>query len=94
MIKQLTTLSMLVLLLNGCALNAVPKQPVSVSSLATAYDYQLLDPEYRPISLAQMTAAASKADVVFIGEYHGNHASHLLQAELLAAPDDFVDGAV
>ena len=85
MIKQLTTLSTLVLLLNGCALNAVPKQPVSVSSLATAYDYQLLDPEYRLISLVQMTATASKADVVFIGEYHGNHASHLLQAELLAA---------
>ena len=85
MIKRLATLSALALLLTGCALNAMPEKPVVVSRLATAYDYQLLNPEYRPISLAQMTATASNADVVFIGEYHGNHASHLLQAELLAA---------
>ncbi|NIB39878.1 ChaN family lipoprotein [Pseudomaricurvus alkylphenolicus] len=56
-----------------------------MSSLATAYDYQLLDQQYRPLSLAELSNSLQTADVIFIGEYHGNQASHLLQMRLFAA---------
>ncbi|WP_193754304.1 ChaN family lipoprotein [Microbulbifer sp. Q7] len=56
-----------------------------LASLPTLYDYQLLDTSYNPISESALVSSLSSADVVFIGEYHGNHASHLLQTRLLAA---------
>ncbi|PWQ97789.1 ChaN family lipoprotein [Leucothrix arctica] len=85
MIKRLAILSSLLLLLNGCALNTRSGETPSpaTTNLTTAYDYQLLSPNYHPISLSKIVSAASKADVVFIGEYHGNHASHILQMQLL-----------
>lgn len=54
-------------------------------TLNTAYDYQLLNSQYQPISLAQLAQSIKGVDVVFVGEYHGNHASHLLEMQLLAA---------
>lgn len=51
--------------------------------LATAYDYQLLDNEYRPISLPQLSSSLADSNVIFIGEFHSNHASHLLEMQLL-----------
>lgn len=54
-------------------------------ALQTAYDYQLLDQHWQMISLTQMNEALRDVDVVFVGEFHGNHASHLLQTQLLAA---------
>jgi len=86
-IKRIATFVSLLLLLSGCAVNTpqTKSQPLSLGKLTTAYDYQLLNQQYQAISLPQMIAAASTADVLFIGEYHGNQASHLLQTQLLAA---------
>ena len=56
-----------------------------LASLPTVYDYHLLDTSYNPISESALVSSLSSADVVFIGEHHGNHASHLLQTRLLAA---------
>ncbi|WGL17600.1 ChaN family lipoprotein [Microbulbifer bruguierae] len=56
----------------------------SAVHLVTAYDYQLLDSSHRAVSLDLLIASLSSADVVFIGEYHGNQASHLLEARVLA----------
>lgn len=39
----------------------------------------------QPLSVQTLAEELSSADVIFIGEFHGNHASHLLQAELQAA---------
>ncbi|MFC3032722.1 ChaN family lipoprotein [Pseudoalteromonas fenneropenaei] len=55
------------------------------ANLATAYDYQLLDANYQPVTEPKLVASLAQSDVVLIGEYHGNHASHLLQMRLLAA---------
>ncbi|RVU86567.1 hypothetical protein EOL70_03735 [Leucothrix sargassi] len=83
---RFATLSSLLILLTGCALTHKPTnaQAAPLTKLTTAYDYHLLSPSFKPMTLSQLTTAATKADVVFIGEYHGNHASHLLQMQLLA----------
>ena len=56
-----------------------------LTSLPTVYDYQLLDTSYNLISESALVSSLCSAYVVFIGEHHGNHASHLLQTRLLAA---------
>ena len=84
---RLISVCAVLLFLGGCALNTpseVAKQ-CSTSQLPTAYDYQLLDQAYQPVSLQQVAVAVKTADVVFIGEHHRNQASHLLQMRLLAA---------
>lgn len=66
------------------------KQPIQNTAvqdaiqLKTAYDYQLLDEEFRPISLQQLSLSIADSDVVFIGEFHSNHASHLLEMQVLS----------
>lgn len=77
------------LVLSGCSASLVSTSPIqSVSneslSLPTAYDYQLMDGELSPFTLSSTLAQLQQADVVFIGEFHGNQASHLLQMQVLA----------
>lgn len=53
-------------------------------SLPTAYDYQLLDHEYKKTDLEQLVESIKDSDVVFVGEYHRNQASHLLEMQVFA----------
>lgn len=81
-------LSLLVsVLLSACASN--PQQNGGVRkqhSLATSYDVSIYDGRSkRELSLKQAAALLTEADVVFLGEYHGNHGSHWLQAQLQSA---------
>jgi len=51
--------------------------------LHTAYDYILLNSQtQQPLSVSQLATELKDTDVIFIGEFHGNHASHLLQSQL------------
>jgi len=74
-------------LLSGCT--AIPsaiqhsKQP-SLVNLNHAYDYVLLNSEQKPITLPKLLKELNQADVIFIGEFHENHASHLLEMQLLS----------
>lgn len=52
--------------------------------LETAYDYQLVDNTLQTIPLSLALKQLQNADVVFVGEFHGNHASHLLEMQVLA----------
>ncbi|NPA72581.1 MAG: ChaN family lipoprotein [Gammaproteobacteria bacterium] len=55
-------------------------------SLNLAYDFQIIGlPSRTPLSIPQLALRLRNYDVVFIGEFHGNHASHLLEARLLHA---------
>ncbi len=56
----------------------------SIVELNTLYDYQLVDHDLKALDLAQVVRELQDADVVFIGEFHGNQASHLLQMKMLA----------
>jgi len=71
-------------MLSGCQTTTVKTQTIEPPTLQTAYDYQLLDKNWQPISLEKTTEFLKDADVMFIGEYHGNHASHFLETQLLA----------
>lgn len=73
--------------LSGCAVHSShqPSSPAK-SVLATLYDAELYNSKTKQrVSVKQAAKALRDADVVFIGEYHGNHASHWLQAQLQAA---------
>ncbi|BCN94247.1 lipoprotein [Thiomicrorhabdus immobilis] len=87
-------------LLSGCAENpAKASRLIDVTTLESnplesnietqaklehAYDYVLLDQSKQPVTLETAISQLRKADIVVIGEYHGNHASHLLEMQLLA----------
>ncbi len=72
------------LLLSACSTPS-PKPEAPVPPLTTLYDYQLIDSTSgQPISLQALVASLKDMDVVFIGELHGNQASHLLEAQLQA----------
>ncbi len=83
----ITLLTAILCCLSACtassSLNTTENRPVY--ELPTLYDYQLLDKHYQPLSLAQLAASLADVDVVFVGEYHRNQASHLLQMRLLQA---------
>lgn len=53
-------------------------------NLLSAYDYQLYNSKWQPTSLTSIFEDLKEVDVIFIGEYHGNHASHLLQTQFIA----------
>ena len=58
------------------------KEP-AVATIQTAYNSIILNSQTRqPITPQQLTAQLKGVDVVFLGEFHGNHASHWLQAQL------------
>jgi uncharacterized iron-regulated protein len=79
--------------LSGCSLfpspqanSAAQNPPAQLAPLTHLYDYHLLDRDTRaPINLPGLVKKLAVADVIFVGEYHGNQASHLLQAQLQAA---------
>lgn len=71
--------------LQGCAAKQV-KSDSPPTTLSTLYQSIILDSKTQKVITIQEFAQQLKSvDVVFIGEFHGNHASHLLQAELQAA---------
>ncbi|HIE40854.1 MAG TPA: hypothetical protein EYP76_05450 [Thiomicrorhabdus sp.] len=56
-----------------------------VLPLKHAYDFQILDSQTQtPLSVPQLAHALKEFDVVFIGEAHSNHASHLFEMQLMA----------
>lgn len=60
--------------------------PVAAQSIDHLYDRQIIHSiTQQPISLQGLAQQLRDVDVVFVGEYHGNAATHLLQAELQAA---------
>ncbi|MDA3807175.1 MAG: ChaN family lipoprotein [Thiomicrorhabdus sp.] len=84
-------------LLTGCSNLPNNLTHKSVSSIATlssstiaplqhAYDYRLIDSRTQQIlTVKQLARQLQKYDVVFMGEFHGNHASHLLETQVMAA---------
>lgn len=87
--KSILTLPLMLLsllALTGCALlpqTDKAKTEAALPAMQTAYDYVLLNSQtQQPVTLLQLTQQLKTVDVIFIGEFHGNHASHLLQAQL------------
>lgn len=88
----LTALSTALLLI-GCAHSPMQGSHANheqaeppLSTLETLYDYRLIDTHSNtPIQLNQLVQQLKDKDVIFIGEFHGNQASHLLEAQLQAA---------
>lgn len=81
------------IIFSGCQQQPLKAQPQSVSEKplnlkpeapATAYDTQLYNQDWQVTDLNHLVHALKEVDVIFIGEYHGNHASHLLQTQLLS----------
>ncbi|HHT00255.1 MAG TPA: hypothetical protein ENK73_05295 [Thiomicrospira sp.] len=66
---------------------ATPQANISANQpeLNHAYDYILLDKQQKSTTLKNTIEQLSTADIIFIGEFHGNHASHLLEMQILAA---------
>lgn len=74
------------LMLTGCQTTSVHAEKTDATdNLITAYDYQLFNAKWQPITHHELTQNLLKADVIFMGEFHGNHAAHLLQTSLLSA---------
>lgn len=83
-------LGSLTALLAGCfsgPASFMSKQHTSkqYAPLVTAYDYQIISADHQPLSLPRLADQLQKADVIFVGEYHRNQASHLLEMQLFAA---------
>ena len=56
---------------------------LSFPPLETLYSYHIVEsPSQKRISVTELAKALSDKDVIFIGEFHGNHAAHLFQAQL------------
>lgn len=61
-------------------------QPPNLTPLTTLYDYQLIDSQTKKvISLKTLVKQLADKEILFIGEFHGNPAVHLFQAQLQAA---------
>lgn len=73
--------------LSACTLHPThDKSESNTPVLATSYDVALYDSATKQrLSIPQAAKLLKDTDVVFIGEYHGNHASHWLQAQMQAA---------
>ena len=84
MIRRIMLIAATAALLSSCATHReiTRAEKKSTDDLPTLYDYQLLNKSFNAISLSQLTAALKDTDVVFVGEYHRNQASHLLQMRL------------
>lgn len=58
---------------------------MTTAPLQYAYDYRLIDSKtQRPLTVKQLARLLRGQDVIFIGELHGNHASHLLEMQFMA----------
>lgn len=54
--------------------------------LSNAYSFAIIDSKTQNmLTIQNLAQAIEKSDVVFIGEFHGNHASHLLEMQLQTA---------
>lgn len=90
LIKLLMTAGLVTSLLTACTItpNQAKEAKPNLSkkqSLNHAYDYVLLDKQHQQINLTNAVEQLKAADIIFIGEYHGNHASHLLQMQIFSA---------
>lgn len=89
-IKTIVAAGLINSLLTACTITPnqaqVPSSSLSQKqSLNHAYNYVLLDKQRQQTSLAKAIQQLKEADIVFIGEYHGNHASHLLEMQIFSA---------
>lgn len=72
----------------GCQNQPIHHSPPESQSLKSinlthAYSRIIIDSQSnRPVNISKLAQSLKDYDVVFIGEYHGNHASHLLQMQL------------
>lgn len=67
--------------------NVVKQAPTSaqLNPLKHAYDFQIIDASsQQPLSVQMLANKLKTYDMIFIGEFHGNQASHLLEMQLLA----------
>jgi len=74
---------------NKAPVNLIEKTSSSATTelpaLKHAYDFHIIDTQHQqPLSVHQLTKQLTDYDVVFIGEFHGNHASHLVQMRLVS----------
>ena len=74
------------------ACSTVPSKKISTSNLTTSkplmslYDFQIIESSsQQQVSVTELARRLRDVDVIFLGEYHANHAAHLLQAQLQAA---------
>lgn len=95
---QITGLLLSSILLSGCQTTTTkpgqqivkkevsPPENQSNRALNHAYDTVILANKNQQIlTINELAEQLKPIDVIFIGEYHGNHASHLLQMQLQAA---------
>ncbi len=73
-----------------CSAIALAMTPVAAQTvippLHGLYDVRILDSKTEKLlTLDELAAQLKDADVVFLGEYHGNNAAHLLQAQVQQA---------
>ncbi|PPK53676.1 ChaN family lipoprotein [Marinobacter persicus] len=77
-------LALFTLTLPGCA--AMPSDTAMLTPPESQYDARLVDPQTgQLLSVPELASRLSETDVVVIGEFHGHHGSHLLQARLQQA---------
>ncbi len=75
---------------NSTTKNSLPVEhqmtsPKNTLPLKHAYDFQIIDSQMlKPLTVSQLAHALKDFDVVFIGEAHSNHASHLFEMQLMA----------
>lgn len=85
MLKKISLPIVIASLLSACStIQEPPTSSLSAPNLITAYDYLLFSQQKNVLGLEEMLTELVEADVVFIGEYHKNHASHLLQSQILS----------
>lgn len=81
---RLSALPLILLSVTGCV--AMPSEPNSVTAPESQYDARVIDAEAgTPLTVQQLAGRLADTDIVVVGEYHGHHASHLLQARLQQA---------
>lgn len=69
----------------GCASKVGDTGSGTVLPPKTQYDAIITDDRGKRLSINQLAAQMAEADVVIIGEFHGHHASHLLQTLVQSA---------
>ncbi|MDY6814858.1 MAG: ChaN family lipoprotein [Pseudomonadota bacterium] len=81
---RLSALFLLLLSVTGCV--AMPSEQNPVPPPESQYDALVIDTETgTPLTVEKLAGRLADTDVVVVGEYHGHHASHLLQARLQQA---------
>lgn len=82
----LFTAVLLALTLTACQTTGTTQSTTKPTVLLHAYDYQIIDSKTEhPLSVNQLASQLIDYDVIFIGEFHGNHASHLLEIQLISS---------